>query len=71
MKASRLFLTLLAGTALVMVAKAIRNRRDAPRDGYFYDALPFTDLSEDEDLRHLYPDNPVHSQDDTDHPMFV
>lgn len=70
MKFSKILLTVLAGTALVMVAKSIR-KRQVGTEGYFYDAYPDVDLSEDEDFHHHYPDNPVHGKEDTDHPMFI
>lgn len=70
MKLSKILLTVLAGAALVMLAKSIR-RNEAAEDGYFHDAYPDPALADDDDFRHLYPDNPVHAQDDTDHPMFV
>lgn len=69
MKLSRILLTVLAGAALVMLAKSIRKKEAADDD--FHDAYPDPAPGYDDGFRHFYPDNPVHAQDDTDHPMFV
>ncbi|UMY64991.1 MULTISPECIES: hypothetical protein [unclassified Flavobacterium] len=67
MKLSNILLTILAGSAVILLAHQIRRRQDGVPDD-----LDEDDLYRDyEDMQSMYPQHPIFKHEDRDHPLFV
>lgn len=67
MKLSNILLTILAGSAVILLAHQIRRRQEGAPDDFDEDDL-YRDY---EDMQLMYPQHPIFKHEDRDHPLFV